>query len=140
MNDKKNVFQKNIPKIFHFIWINFKQPGEDQIIPIDYQKNISTWMKYHKDYQICIWKDSSIQNLFNLYKKEIKDVNRSQLFYETVTPRVLAVDFIRLFIIHIFGGTYLDIDTKCFKSMDSLIQKEKMIVLSNSIVPSGSVW
>lgn len=114
-----------IPKIIHQIWFQ----GE-RFIPehlINYQK---TWKEKNKDYQYMFWDENSINDL-------IKQVNVNWITqtYNSFPLMIQKIDFAKYIILYYIGGIYIDMDMKCIKSLNNLIElpniKTKKIVVSN---------
>lgn len=115
----------SIPKIIHQIWFQ----GED-FIPehlISYQKS---WKEKNKDYQYMFWDENSIKDL-------IKQVNVNWITetYNNFPLMIQKIDFAKYIILYYIGGIYIDMDMKCLKSIDNLIElpniKKKKVVVSN---------
>jgi mannosyltransferase OCH1-like enzyme len=98
-----------IPKIMHFIWLNFKRPGTNCEIPRKYKRNIRRWKRGHPDFQIVVWKDSDAENLLQIQYPWFRHT------WKNFTSPIYKVDAFRLILMHHCGGFYLDMDTKCRK-------------------------
>jgi len=102
MNTKNN----QIPKIIHQIYIQFNQNIKSEIP----DKWIENSIKIQKNNPSCIyklWTDESINNLIetNSFLPDFKS------FYFALKYPIQKVDVIRIFIIYIYGGIYMDLDT-----------------------------
>lgn len=89
---------KQIPKIFHFIWLGGKP------LTSDMQTYIASWQQYHPDWQCIVWRDADIEK-FGLQNKQL---------YDQSTNMGKRSDIARYEILYRFGGVYIDIDFECF--------------------------
>lgn len=115
----------SIPKIIHQIWFQ----GE-KFIPehlVNYQKS---WKEKNQDYQYMFWDRNYINDL-------IKQVNVNWITetYNNFPLMIQKIDFAKYIILYYIGGIYVDMDMKCIKSLNNLIElpniKTKKIVVSN---------
>ena len=95
-------------KIIHQTWV-------DSNIPKHYQKNSKSWLNIHTDWEYKLWLDSDI-------KIFIKDKYPQYLtLYNNFKHKIQRVDFAKYLIIFEYGGLYVDMDVKCFKSINLLL-------------------
>jgi mannosyltransferase OCH1-like enzyme len=92
-----------IPKLIHFVWI-----GENNI-PHMYLEYIESWIRYHPDYNFCLWNNDNIPKLVN------------QDLFDLATEYAMKVDILRYELIYFLGGIYIDCDFLCVKNIDDLI-------------------
>jgi len=112
-----------ISKIFHFIWINFKEKDVNQEVPLKYQENILKWQQLHKDWSILVWNDSE-SNQF------LKKMEPEWYSFSFVKP-IFKTDVLRLLLLKHFGGVYVDVDcSPGMVSIDTLLENQSLIVLS----------
>ena len=101
-NEKQKLKNTSIiPKIIHHIWLGGG-------VPEKYSAWISSWDQYNPGWTHIIWTDEDI--------KYLKLCN-IKLFKQA---RILAekADILRLELINLFGGLYVDTDYECLKSFD----------------------
>lgn len=109
-----------IPKIIHFIWINFKNElDENPIIPEKYVINIENCKKINYDFEIKIWNGKECYLLVQKYFPEKVDL------YNSFKYPIQRCDMARLMILYIYGGIYSDIDRYSIKSYNILLSKYK---------------
>jgi mannosyltransferase OCH1-like enzyme len=108
-----------LPQILHFVWLNFKTPGIDVEPPDKYLKNINEWKHHHPEWKICIWSDSKVNQLFIDYPKLKKYKNR----YDRYTLPINRADMLRIIVLKIFGGVYIDTDVQCLGSLNDLFEQ-----------------
>jgi len=93
--DNFTIFDKNIPKIIHIIWIGHKERP----------KQIFSWIKNfiekNKDWEVKIWGNQEIEDL--------KLINKTQ--YNQMKEYCGKADIARYEILYRYGGMYIDADT-----------------------------
>lgn len=97
-----------IPKIIHCVWLS----GDDK--PALYQNCIDSWRRVMPDYDIREW---SLKNL-------PKEVLCHSFVSSAVKERkwAYATDYIRLWVLHMYGGIYLDMDVMVYKPFDVFLR------------------
>lgn len=98
-----------IPKIIHKIWFQ----GEKNI-PIKLKEYHNTWVEKHQDYQINLWDEITITRLINKTSSDIINI------YNNYDLMIQKIDFAKYVILYYYGGIYIDMDVKCFKSLNIL--------------------
>lgn len=95
-----------IPRKIHYCWFGEKE------LPEKFQRNIYTWRKHNPDYEIIKWDE----NNYDVNKNEyIRDAYKRGLY-------AYVSDYVRLDVVHKYGGIYLDVDVEVLKSWDKLLQ------------------
>ena len=117
----------NIPRIIHQIWFQ----GEPEI-PKHLREYRETWIKIHPDYKMMLWDQVTIEKLL----KEYNLPWLSELYY-SYNIMVQKIDIAKYFILYKYGGIYVDMDMKCIKSLNNILNTDDNIILShcNSPVP-----
>lgn len=90
-----------VPKIIHQIWLG-------SAVPQKYASWLATWHKHHPDWTIIMWMDHDMQNL-NLVNKDL---------FKRVHNYGEKADILRLELINMFGGLYIDTDYECLQPFD----------------------
>ena len=126
----------SIPKILHIYW------GGNQLLYLRYL-TVTTFMKYNPDWQVVLWypvesftgKSWGVEhNYLPLNMKLCKDylpelmklsitkmpVDFSELGFRYNTPEVHKADFIRINVMHLYGGVWSDMDILYFKPITEL--------------------
>ncbi len=109
-----------IPKIIHQIWLG-------GFVPVKYVDWIATWHEHHPDWTIIMWMDEDIQNL-NLVNKDL---------FLTAKNYGEKSDILRLELINMFGGLYVDTDYECLKPLDAFHYCNSFYVSSAGIGECG---
>ncbi len=96
-----------IPRIFHQIWINERQPE----LPDVFRRYRDRWLELHPGWEYRLW-------------------NRENLDFTPRRPELIAqcrhyaqmADVLRLEVLYQHGGVYLDTDFEPLRPIDSLLQ------------------
>jgi mannosyltransferase OCH1-like enzyme len=101
-----------IPKIIHQIWIQ----GEDEI-PENLVVNKNKIKELHPDWEYVLWDEISILEL-------LKNTNKEWFAtYYKFDYLHQKVDYVRLIILYVYGGIYIDMDAYTIKKLNSLFDK-----------------
>ena len=96
-----------IPRIIHYCWF-----GGNPLPPLA-QKCIASWKKHCPDYEIIRWDESNFDiSACPLYVRQAYESRK----WPFVT------DYVRLKVVHDYGGIYMDTDVELLKPMDELLQ------------------
>jgi len=115
----------SIPKIIHQIWFQ----GAD-FIPKHLVTYQNSWKEKNPDYQYMFWDMNSIKDL-------IKQANVVWITetYDNFPLMIQKIDFAKYIILYLVGGIYIDMDMKCLKPLNSLLElpnmNNKKVVVSN---------
>lgn len=96
--------KQRIPKIIHQIWVG---PHPFPQEALEWQ---ATWKNLHPDWEYKLWTNADVEALEFENKK----------YYDQAENWGEKADILRLELLHQFGGLYVDVDQKCFKSFDVL--------------------
>jgi len=92
-----------IPKIIHMIWI-----GPEKC---PYKESIESYKRNNSDWEVKIWDNDAVSK-FDIYNKWV---------YSKMTSWAGKADVLRLEILHNYGGLYVDMDSRCLKPLDGLV-------------------
>ena len=108
----------NIPKIFHFIWIDKTDEGNQiPAVPMENLACLRQWRHHHPDWRFVLWNGHSIRTL-------IKDRYPFFLpYYDNYRHWICRVDAAKYFILNAYGGVYLDLDIERVRPIDSLLER-----------------
>ncbi|HIF9166845.1 TPA: glycosyltransferase family 32 protein [Photobacterium damselae] len=111
-----------IEKKIHYCWFG-KNPKNELIL-----KCIESWKKYCPDYEIIEWNEDSFDVNECIYTKEAYE-NKKWAF---------ITDYVRLKVLHDFGGVYLDTDVELIKSIDVFLEHNAFSGFEdNKYIPTG---
>lgn len=94
-----------IPKTIHFCWFGRNEK------PTLVKKCIESWKAKCPDYRIIEWNEDNFDITQNTYAREAY----------TAKKWAFVTDYARLWIIHKYGGIYLDTDVELLKPLDDLL-------------------
>jgi drug/metabolite transporter superfamily protein YnfA len=115
-----------IYKNIHQIWLQGDPPGR-------FDDNITSLTRNHRDWTYHLWNEQSISKLINKYGSKYY---RMWVDYPTLIQKC---DAARHFILHAFGGLYVDMDIYFLKSVDGLITEECVLFYANPEDSEGHV-
>ncbi|GAA5985823.1 hypothetical protein JCM5350_006899 [Sporobolomyces pararoseus] len=110
-----------IPKIIHATW-------KTDVLPDRWEKIRQGCIDLHPDYEFMLWSDASSRNFIAEYYPWFLST-----FDGYVYP-IQRADVIRYFVLHRFGGIYMDLDIGCRRNMDPLLYFE---VILPQTIPVG---
>lgn len=97
--------QLPVPKLLHQTW-------KDKNVPEQWRNAQHSCISRHKDYTYKLWTD---EDGLDLIKREYPWFLKTYLSYPYQIQRV---DAVRYFILHKFGGIYIDLDMGCNTKLD----------------------
>ncbi|MCV2349267.1 glycosyltransferase family 32 protein [Paucibacter sp. Y2R2-4] len=104
-----------IPRVFHQIWINSKNPE----LPSEYAAYRDSWLRLHPGWEYKLW------NLDNLdFTPQRQELLRMAGSYAQMA------DILRYEILFRHGGVYLDTDFECRKNIDGIMSGVKNFACS----------
>ena len=113
-----------IPRIIHYCWFGEKPLSELA------QKCIESWKIYCPEYQIIRWDETNFNIDYCAYTKEAFD-NKKWAF---------ITDVVRLYVLYMYGGIYMDTDVEVIKSIDSILGYQCVSGFeSETAVPTGLI-
>lgn len=111
-----------IPKKIHYCWFG-RNPK-----PKMAEKCIASWKKFCPDYEIIEWNEDNFDVNMNGY---------TRMCYEQKKYAFLS-DYVRLLVVHEYGGIYFDTDVEVIKPMDMLLENSAFYCFeTNEYVASG---
>lgn len=126
-----------IPKIIHQIF--FK--GEASV-PQNYQQYHKTVLANHPNWEHYFWDEEKSRTFIQEKYSWFLEV------YDSYPHRIQRCDAIRYFLLHHYGGFYIDMDIESLKPLDDLLEDfelvlSKLVDFSNAImgsVPGHPLW
>jgi mannosyltransferase OCH1-like enzyme len=106
--DINNDINNGIPKIIIQTW-------KSNTVPQRYMKLINSVKENNPDYKYLFFTDDDIEKFFKMYYPD---------YFVTFLrlPKIIQrIDFFRYVAVYHFGGIYLDLDMKVFKSFDEIL-------------------
>lgn len=100
-----------VPKLLHQTW-------KDKNVPTKWRKAQQSCIDHHKDYTYKLWTDEEGEALI---RNEYPWFLRTYLSYPYDIQRV---DAVRYFILHKYGGIYIDLDVGCNRNLEFMRNAE----------------
>ncbi len=95
-----------IPKIIHYCWFGGNP------LPKTAEKCITSWKKYCPEYELLLWNEQSF------------DLTQAPLYVQQAYAAerwAFVTDYVRLKVVHDYGGLYLDTDVELLRSPDPFL-------------------
>lgn len=111
-----------IPKIIHYCWFGGDKPEE-------FLKYINGWKKLCPDYEIIEWNENNL----DIQKHPFAKAAYKEKKWAFVS------DYVRFFVLHKYGGIYLDTDIELIKRLDSLLDNKAFVGFEVHGVATGVI-
>jgi hypothetical protein len=99
-----------IPRIIHQTW---KDKNPEKIYP---KKWIDSWSLLNPEWKRMLWTDKDNREFMAKNYPEYLHI------YDNYNMEIKRADIIRYFILHYYGGIYVDLDYECLKNIDVLLK------------------
>lgn len=107
----------DIPRILHQIYF-----GGESAAPPSYRRWAETWRANHPEWDHQFWDAQRCRGLVEEHYRWFLPV------YDAYKYRIQRCDAIRYFILHRFGGMYVDMDVESLRPIDDLIAGRELIL------------
>ncbi|WP_276089668.1 glycosyltransferase [Pedobacter sp. JY14-1] len=97
-------------KIIHLIFLN-----KDEVLPEIFTKCVKRIHDYHPDWQINTYGEDEASQIIHVNCPELFD------WYNSYTHTVQKADILRVLLVYLFGGFYLDMDMYLYNNLDALL-------------------
>lgn len=123
-------YPRKIPKIIHQIWFDFSGTGKGQTPPQSYLNLQKKLLLNHQNqgYSFYQWDENAVEDLIHTHYAQFWKV------YENLHRPIEKVDMARFFILHYYGGIYIDMDTESITSIDEFFNDFKKARDANIIL------
>lgn len=120
----------NIPKIIHHI-----APADEGRWHPFWHKCRESWIKEFPDYQFILWNDrEDIDNFVRDHYPQYWNL------YNAFPVHIMRIDFVRLCILHKYGGIYADMDIFCYKNFDDYLTKDIYFLENLTLEYTSARW
>ncbi|CAD6888607.1 unnamed protein product [Tilletia laevis] len=109
---------ERIPRIIHQTW-------KDNTLPAKWQGLKDECRKMHPDYEYMLWTDADSRTFIQ------KNYEWFLPIFDAYPYPIQRADAIRYFVLHYYGGIYMDLDIGCLRRFDPLLRFE--IILPKTI-------
>jgi mannosyltransferase OCH1-like enzyme len=123
-----NYTETSVPPILHQTW------RDRHTIPSSWQQASNSCRSLHPNYEYRFWTDVEARRLV---EKEFPDL---LVTFDAYPYDIQRADVIRLVVLYVYGGIYLDMDIICLKELDPLrtyqlvLPKTMPVGLSNDFI------
>ena len=117
--------KRHIPHILHQIWHSIHHVSP----PEKYLKGTRTFREKHPGWDYMLWDKKMSRSFIYKYYRWFFPV------YSGYDHWIKRVDSLRYFLLHFFGGVYLDLDSECWKNIESLLGNYGFVGCSNYRLP-----
>ena len=144
-----------VPKIIHFIWLGPHSIPEFPFLPdvecVDLDCNMNepkwnkcmlSWKKHHSSsegWKIHVWTEKDVVDSESSNGDTVFQLNTSKIYNlegfqhaMKICHFALASDILRLEILRVFGGVYVDIDYWCLQCLDTVTSRSQV---SKEVLP-----
>lgn len=104
-----------IPRVIHYIWLGGKPK------PLQARMCINSWRRWLPDYDIVEWNEDNL---------DLTEIARSNRFFAECMRLGLwsfASDYLRLYVLWVYGGVYLDTDVEVVGTFDRFLEHEMFV-------------
>ena len=112
---------EKIPRIIHQTW-------KDKNLPPQWQLVRDECARMHPDYEYRLWTDADSRQFIEEYYPWFLPI------FDSYPYNIQRADAIRYFILHKYGGIYMDLDVGCLRRFDPLLRFE---VILPKTIPVG---
>ncbi|MDH3605103.1 MAG: glycosyltransferase, partial [Candidatus Tectomicrobia bacterium] len=128
----------SIPKIIHQIYF-----GGESAVREDYRRYRETWLKNHPTWTYRFWDAEQCRQLIAEHYAWFLPC------YDAYPHRIQKCDAVRYFILHRYGGLYVDMDIENLKPVDDLVDARDLLLSENATgytnaimgsVPGHPLW
>lgn len=110
----RNNTMSVIPKIIHHI-----APKDKSKWHIFWHSCYESWKTNFPEYKFVLWNDKEdIDDFVKTYYPQYLNL------YSSFQADIMRIDFVRLCILHKYGGIYADMDIYCYKNFEHLMSKD----------------
>ena len=104
-----------IPKIIHQTWKTAQ-------VPAKWQAWQASWQRFHPEWRYMLWTDADNRRFIEEHYPDFIAT------YDAYSYNIQRADAIRYFILHHFGGLYVDLDIECLRPVDDLVLDKPFII------------
>lgn len=103
-----------IPKIIHMIWLGSSPPKS-------VSKIFDSWLEHHWDWRFFFWNDANQEFIWEKFASQhSQEFSSIKALYDELTIPAYKADVLRLVVLSLYGGVYVDSDMLCLRSIESI--------------------
>lgn len=119
-----------IPRIIHQVWFKIGQGPATP--PREYDDMRTSWTQAHPDWVFMQWDLEKSRTFLSEYYPEYV------VLFDSYKRAIHKIDAIRYFILHHYGGFYVDTDVTCYQSIEPL-RRHKVVLATNRYIKQGLI-
>ena len=104
-----------IPRIIHQTW-------KTNQIPDAWVEWQQSWLKHHPGWEYRLWTDEDNRRFIEKHYPWFLPT------YNRYPEPIMRADAVRYFLLHHYGGVYVDLDFECLRSIDVLIEGQELVL------------
>ena len=104
-----------IPPIMHQTWKNTH-------IPAEWQRYQASWWQQHPQWTYRLWTDDDNRRFIHTHYAWFLPT------YDAYPEAIMRVDAVRYFLLHHYGGVYVDLDFECIQPLASLLSHAALVL------------
>ena len=104
-----------IPPIIHQTWKN-------TYIPAEWQRYQASWWQHHPQWTYRLWTDDDNRHFIHTYYAWFLPT------YDAYPEAIMRVDAVRYFLLHHYGGVYVDLDFECIQPLAPLLSQAALVL------------
>ncbi|RPD67226.1 hypothetical protein L226DRAFT_565966 [Lentinus tigrinus ALCF2SS1-7] len=108
LNDTHHALPERVPRIIHQTW-------KSETLPAKWANVSQGCRDMMPDYEYKLWTDASAREFIADHYDWFLDT------FDAYTYPIQRADAIRYFVLHYYGGVYIDLDMGCLRRMDPLL-------------------
>ncbi|KAI0750745.1 nucleotide-diphospho-sugar transferase [Daedaleopsis nitida] len=108
LRDSRHTIPERVPRIIHQTW-------KSETLPAKWANVSQGCREMMPDYEYMLWTDASAREFIAQHYEWFLDT------YDGYTYPIQRADAIRYFVLHHYGGVYIDLDMGCLRRMDPLL-------------------
>lgn len=109
-----------------WFWLKQKKPDEtDLLFPKRYDAYVHSWKEKHPTWSVRVWTQ---EELYKFVKERDPQIMTA---LQSFTHDIQRIDFLKVYLLYVLGGWYVDMDMRCLGAFDDL-QNEKLVLTFDS--------
>lgn len=117
---------EKVPRIIHQTW-------KDDVLPPKWQAVRQECAEMHPDYEYMLWTDASSRAFIAEHYPWFLSA------FDSYPYNIQRADAIRYFVLHHYGGVYMDLDIGCTRRLDPLLRFEIILPVTRPVGVSNDL-
>ncbi|KAL4229091.1 hypothetical protein ACF0H5_012130 [Mactra antiquata] len=126
-DDIKHSHGTTIPKIIHQQWF-------DHNVPCRFHDNIRSFLILNPDYEYYIWTIESARRLIQERHVDLLET------FDNYKDSIRRANMIKYVVLYEYGGIYADLDIKCLRNLDRIINNYSCVLVPEPYVVTTLIY